>query len=45
MCLRGHCSSVRHPATTNVDLAYSEGRLNVEALIYCRWCYPAVDTQ
>ena len=27
MCLRGHSSSVGHPSTTNIDLAYSEGRL------------------
>ena len=27
MCLRGHHSSMRCPATTNIDLAYSEGRL------------------
>ena len=27
MCLKGHRSSTRCPATTNIDLVYSEGRL------------------
>jgi len=32
MCLRGHRSSNSHPVPANVDLAYSEGRLDAEAL-------------
>jgi len=27
MCLRGHRSSFNRPITSNIDLAYSEGRL------------------
>ena len=33
MCLRGHRSSVGRPSTTNVDLAYSEGRLESGGLV------------
>ena len=32
MCLRGHRSSNSHPVPANVDLAYSEGRLDAGAL-------------
>ena len=32
MCLRGHCSTVHCPTSTSIDLAYSEGRLNANAL-------------
>jgi len=32
MCLRGHRSSVHCPITANIDLAYSKGRLNADAL-------------
>ena len=44
MCLRGHksCSS---PMSANVELAYSEGRLDVGALElfhFSCWCHPAV---
>jgi len=30
MCVRGHCSSIRHPVVSNVDLAFSEGKINIE---------------
>ena len=33
MCLRGHRSSVGHPSATNIDLAYSEGRLESGSLV------------
>ena len=33
MCLRGHRSSVGRPSTTNIDLAYSEGRLESGGLV------------
>ena len=33
MCLRGHRSSVGHPSTINIDLAYSEGRLESGGLV------------
>ena len=33
MCLRGHRSSVGCPSTTNIDLAYSEGRLESGGLV------------
>ena len=33
MCLRGHRSSVHHPIPACVDMAYSEGRLNADALV------------
>ena len=32
MCLRGHCSSVHLHVMASIDLAYSEGRLNANAL-------------
>jgi len=41
MCVRGHCSSIHRPVVSNVDIAFSEGRLNM-SLINSRWCYPAV---
>ena len=33
MCLSGHRSSVGHPSTTNIDLAYSEGCLESGGLV------------
>ena len=33
MCLRGHRSSVGRPPTTDIDLAYSEGRLESGGLV------------
>ena len=33
MCLRGHRSSIGHPSTTNIDPAYSEGRLESGGLV------------
>ena len=33
MCLRGHRSSVGRPSTTNIDLAYSEDRLESGGLV------------
>ena len=32
MCLRGHRSTVHFPTPASIDLAYSEGRLNADAL-------------
>ena len=32
MCLGGYRSSVHHPTSASIDLAYSEGRLNADAL-------------
>ena len=33
VCLRGHRSSFGRPSTTNIDLAYSEGRLESGGLV------------
>jgi len=40
----GHSFFICCPATFNVDLYYSKGRLNADTLynFYCHWCYPAV---
>ena len=32
MCIRGHCSVAHRPIPSNIDLAYSEGRLTSVAL-------------
>ena len=33
MCVRGHCSSFRRLLTSDIDLAYSEGRLESGDLV------------
>ena len=43
MCLRGHRSLVGRPSTTNIDLAYSEGRLESAALFDC-WYFQLSST-
>jgi len=31
MCVRGHHSSIHRPVVSNIDLSFTEGKLNIES--------------